>query len=166
MRGQTVEVINFGVSGYGTAQELLTLREKVWKYSPDLVLLAITTNNDITDNSRALKRTDDVPYFVFQDNKLTLDDSFKQTRAFAWRKSLLGRLGNWLKIHSRVVQAATQGQRGLRIQIASWRLKRAGEIERTLPAVRLRRQGQALPLRQRRTKLIFLRDPKNSAPTT
>src|SRR5437773_186695 len=30
-----IEVINFGVSGYGTAQELLTVREKVEKYSPD-----------------------------------------------------------------------------------------------------------------------------------
>jgi len=44
--GRQVEVINFGVSGYGTAQELLTLHEKVLKYSPDLVLLAMTTNND------------------------------------------------------------------------------------------------------------------------
>ncbi len=56
-----IEVINFGVSGYGTAQELLTLREKAWRYSPDLVLVAVTTNNDITDNSRVLKRTDDIP---------------------------------------------------------------------------------------------------------
>ena len=30
LAGREVEVINFGVSGYGTAQELLTLREKVW----------------------------------------------------------------------------------------------------------------------------------------
>ena len=42
-------------------QEFLTLREKVWKYSPDLVMLAVTTNNDITDNSRALKKTDEIP---------------------------------------------------------------------------------------------------------
>src|SRR5678816_4718224 len=32
-----IEVINFGVSGYGTAQELLTLREHVWEYSPCLL---------------------------------------------------------------------------------------------------------------------------------
>ena len=36
-----------GVSGYGTTQELVTLREKVWRYSPDMVLLAVTTNNDV-----------------------------------------------------------------------------------------------------------------------
>src|SRR4029078_8121917 len=75
--GKTIEVINFGVSGYGTAQELITLREQVWKYSPDLVMLTVTTNNDISDNVRVLKKTNRVPYFVFQDGKLTLDDSFK-----------------------------------------------------------------------------------------
>src|SRR3982074_1407604 len=31
--GKKVEVINFGVSGYGTAQELMTLRRRVWDYS-------------------------------------------------------------------------------------------------------------------------------------
>src|SRR5882757_5111470 len=35
--GKKVEIVNFGVSGYGTAQEFLTLKGKVWKYSPDLV---------------------------------------------------------------------------------------------------------------------------------
>src|SRR5690349_37900 len=35
VHGAPVEVVNFGVGGYGTAQELLTLREHVWKYSPD-----------------------------------------------------------------------------------------------------------------------------------
>jgi hypothetical protein len=121
---KNIEVINFGVSGYGTAQELLTLREKVWKYSPDLVLLAVTTNNDITDNSPALKRTHDVPYFVYSGDQLTLDDSFKHSRAFAFSNSRLGALGPWLRTHSRLVQAITQGQRGLKVLLASWRAKR------------------------------------------
>ena len=30
--GKNVEVINFGVSGYDTAQELITLRQTVWDY--------------------------------------------------------------------------------------------------------------------------------------
>ena len=123
--GKSIEVINFGVSGYGTAQELLTLREKVWKYSPDLVLLAVTTNNDVTDNSRALKKTDDVPYFVYENNQLTLDNSFRTTRAFAFSNSMAGKFGSWFLNHSRLAQAVVQGQRGLRVMIASWRLKRA-----------------------------------------
>jgi hypothetical protein len=119
-----IEVVNFGVSGYGTAQELLTLRERVWKYAPDLVVLAVTTNNDITDNSPALKKTRDVPYFVYSGDQLTLDDSFKHSRAFAFSSSPIGRIGPWLRTHSRLVQAITQGQRGLKVLLASWRAKR------------------------------------------
>jgi hypothetical protein len=123
--GQKIEVLNFGVSGYSTAQELLTLREQVWKYSPDLVMLTVTTNNDITDNVRALKRTEEIPYFVYQGNRLTLDDSFKDSRAFRWRQSALSRFGRWLRDHSRVVQAITQGHHGFKVLLSSWRAKRA-----------------------------------------
>lgn len=110
-----IEVINFGVSGYGTAQELITLRERVWGYDPDLVMLTVTTNNDISDNVRELKKTDQVPYFVVRDDKLTLDDSFRTTRTFRWRQSLLSRFGRWMTDHSRVIQAAIQGQHGFKI---------------------------------------------------
>ena len=122
--GKQVEVINFGVSGYGTAQELLTLREKVWDYSPDIVLLAVTTNNDITDNSRALKKTDEAPYFVFREDKLVLDDSFKGSRAFQLRQSRISRLGRWIKDHSRLLQAVNEGHHGFKILLASWRSRR------------------------------------------
>lgn len=44
------EVINAGVSGYGTAQELLTYRRLVERYHPDVVLLAFV-DNDVVDNS-------------------------------------------------------------------------------------------------------------------
>lgn len=122
--GKKIELINFGVSGYGTAQELLTLREKVWKYSPDLVLLAVTTNNDITDNSRVLKRTDEIPYFTYQRNQLTLDESFRSSRGYQFSNSIIGRLGVWLRTHSRLAQAITQGHHGFKVLLASWRAKR------------------------------------------
>src|SRR6476659_3875169 len=127
--GKKIEVINFGVSGYGTAQELLTLRERVWKYSPDLVLLAVATNNDITDNSRVLKQTDDIPYFVYQGTQLTLDDTFRNSRGFLWANSRIGRFGAWLSAHSRLIQAIVQGQRGLRIQLASWPAKQSNDAQ-------------------------------------
>lgn len=121
--GRAVEVINFGVSGYGTAQELLTLREKVWGYSPDLVLLAVTTNNDITDNSRSLKRTDEIPYFVLRDGRLALDDSFRESRSFQLRSSALSRLGAWIRDSARVVQAIHQSQYAIKNYLARRRAK-------------------------------------------
>ena len=121
--GKTVEVINFGVSGYGTAQELITLREHVWAYSPDIVLLAVTTNNDITDNSRALKKADEVPYFVYRDGRLVADNSFKSSRDYLWRQTRLAALGRWLKDHLRLVQAINQAHHGLKNLLSLWRTK-------------------------------------------
>ncbi|MCA1815182.1 MAG: SGNH/GDSL hydrolase family protein [Acidobacteria bacterium] len=125
LAGRDVEVINFGVSGYGTAQELITLREKVWDYSPDLVLLAFTPNNDVIDNSRALKGADYVPYFTFRDGALALDDSYLTSRAYLRRQSKLARLGVWIERHSRVVQALHRAQYVLKQRLTLWRSERA-----------------------------------------
>lgn len=127
LAGRPVEVINFGVSGYGTAQELLTLREKVWDYSPDVVLLAVTTNNDISDNLRALKLTDEIPYFVLRGDQLALDDSFRDTPSFRLRDSALNRLGRWLRDHLRFVQAIHEAQVALKSRLAAWRERRAAQ---------------------------------------
>jgi len=109
LAGREVEVINFGVSGYGTAQELITLRHRVWDYQPDLVLLAVTTSNDIADNSRALKG-DDIPYFVIRNGELVLDESFKDSSFFRSHDSVRYR---WLRRaadYSRVVQGIYQAR--------------------------------------------------------
>ncbi|HEX3281853.1 MAG TPA: SGNH/GDSL hydrolase family protein [Pyrinomonadaceae bacterium] len=121
--GKAIEIINFGVSGYGTAQELLTLRDQVWKYSPDVVMLTVTTNNDVTDNSRPLKRVDEIPYFVKRDNQLVLDNSFQSSRTFLWRQSRINRFGRWLRDHSRVVQVVIEGHHALKNVTASWRTR-------------------------------------------
>lgn len=110
LAGQQLEVINFGVSGYGTAQELITLRQKVWDYSPDIVLLAVCTGNDITDNSRTLKKTD-IPYFVYSDGQnLTLDNSFRDSPAFRLQTSALSGVGRWLRDSLRFVQAIIEAR--------------------------------------------------------
>lgn len=100
--GNHVEIINFGVSGYGTAQELITLRQKVWQYSPDIVVLLVTTNNDISDNVRALKKTDQIPYFVYRDNQLVEDDTFRTSGYFKWRA--FSAIGTSFRDHLRLVQ--------------------------------------------------------------
>jgi hypothetical protein len=72
--GRQVEVINFGQAGFGTTQELLAFRHRARKYSPDLVLLAFFTGNDVADNSKALKQRDYHPYLIYQGKELVLDD--------------------------------------------------------------------------------------------
>jgi hypothetical protein len=99
-----VEVINFGVSGYGTAQELITLREHVWDYSPDIVLLAFNGSNDVTDNSRALRKEEGIPYFIYRDGALALDSSFRDSQNYQLRDSSLNRLFRTVRDYSRVLQ--------------------------------------------------------------
>lgn len=77
-----VEIINFGVSGYGTAQELLTLRASVWNYSPDLVLLAFLTGNDVRNNSRSLEPDKVRPFFFYQKGEWVPDFAFRDDQMF------------------------------------------------------------------------------------
>jgi len=50
--GRPVEVINGGVSGWGTGDELRYLTRYGLAYHPDLVVVAMTLHNDISDNLR------------------------------------------------------------------------------------------------------------------
>ncbi len=48
-------MLNLGVGGYGTAQQLLALQEEGLRYRPDLVVLAFYLGNDVSNNSYALE---------------------------------------------------------------------------------------------------------------
>lgn len=111
--GKKIEVLNFGVSGYSTTQELLMLRSKVWKYSPDLVILLVTTNNDVTDNARVFKQSP-IPYFVVRNGDLSLDDSFQTDLVFVRRNSTFNRFGTWLMNHLRFTQAFSDAYRSVK----------------------------------------------------
>lgn len=74
------EVINCGVSGYGTAQELLMLQNYVLPLEPDAVLLSVFPENDIWNNSRVLAGDETIPYFTLDESDdLVLDTSFRQS---------------------------------------------------------------------------------------
>ncbi len=69
-----VEIINSGVPGYGTTQELLYYRYEGYKYNPDLVLIEVF-HNDISDlYPRPLqeRRNEEKPYFVLNGEQLEL----------------------------------------------------------------------------------------------
>ena len=47
---EDVEVVNAGVGGYGTDQELLYLKEDGLRLNPEVVIVAFFVGNDLTDN--------------------------------------------------------------------------------------------------------------------
>jgi hypothetical protein len=64
-----VEVINFGCDGYGTTQELEILRHWVWRYAPDVVVLAFFNGNDVRNNSVVLEGDKCRPFFVHKERR-------------------------------------------------------------------------------------------------
>jgi hypothetical protein len=118
LRGRRVEALNFGVDGYGTAQELVTLREKVWAYHPDIVVLAVFLGNDVRNNSVSLEGNQCRPFFVEPDGKLAPAGPFDSSNSFRlWcmtrfdyrRAGLLALLGNaWTIIREHNRQPTAQ----------------------------------------------------------
>ncbi|HEX2165417.1 MAG TPA: SGNH/GDSL hydrolase family protein, partial [Thermoanaerobaculia bacterium] len=105
--GRRVEVLNFGVSGYGTAQALLTLRHAAAPFRPDLALLAVYTGNDVRNNLEELELDPGRPYFrLLPDGSLELDDSFREEPGFRRRASWLGAAAYAALDASRLAQLA------------------------------------------------------------
>jgi hypothetical protein len=75
------EVINLGVAGYGTAQELLKFEHDGIGYRPDVVVLNFTVANDVSDNASGLNGDEahgcqwPAPYFTLDaQGRLVLHD--------------------------------------------------------------------------------------------
>ena len=73
----TIDIINTGVSGYGTDNELLFYQAEAKKYNSDIVILFLYVGNDIRNNWYKLENIDvggfRKPYFTSQQgNKLLL----------------------------------------------------------------------------------------------
>lgn len=77
--GRPVQVLNAGVSGWGTDQQLLWLQYEGVKYSPDLILLAVYPRNDFMNNSEALEAINQgsiqKPFFVLDGEEVRLNYS-------------------------------------------------------------------------------------------
>ncbi len=99
LAGKKVEVLNFGVSAYGTANEYLVLQDRVWKYAPDSVVLAFYTGNDLKDNTRPLDPLAYRPYYDLKDGQLVLDTSRAEVVP-----PLTSRIWQGARAHSNLVQ--------------------------------------------------------------
>ncbi|AFZ05043.1 lipolytic protein G-D-S-L family [Oscillatoria nigro-viridis PCC 7112] len=105
---KNVEVINFGVQGYGTAQELIMLRKKVWDYNPDIVVLAFFIGNDVINNSPKLEYDLYRPFFVYDaSGKLVPDMSFRNLAPIDRNEravSFVDRMPSFIVNNSRILQ--------------------------------------------------------------
>ena len=103
--GKRIEVLNFGVSGYGTAQQYLALESTAIRYRPDLVVLQFTNGNDVQDNSAVLAAEKERPFFVPDARGgLRIDRAFASSPAQLKRSSSLYEALRRASDRSRVVQ--------------------------------------------------------------
>jgi hypothetical protein len=108
---QNIEVINFGVGDYGTAQEYMTLKHHVSQYSPDLVILAVFTGNDIINNSKTLSPEDRFsPFLIKKEGEYVLDLSFKDTETYQWRNSIPRKSAFFIINNSRILQLLNEAR--------------------------------------------------------
>jgi hypothetical protein len=105
-----VEVLNFGVAGYSTAQELLTYRHRARQWSPDLVVLMVYAPNDIEDNTIGARKRYQ-PYFELDEGGLALNTDFLSSSSFRRRTSALARGYDRAKRAFRVLHLGGAGLR-------------------------------------------------------
>jgi lysophospholipase L1-like esterase len=93
-----VDVLNFGVAGFGTGQELILLEAEALAYTPDRVILVFTLANDVED-SYYPDSAQSYPANIFHlvDGRLQID---------RFTLSPLARAGLWLRHNSYVVAAS------------------------------------------------------------
>ncbi|MDA0376318.1 MAG: SGNH/GDSL hydrolase family protein [bacterium] len=90
----TVEMVNFGVRGYGTAQQYILMQNRVWQYNPDLLLLGFLGVNDVAENSKELDNNgiSRNPFYVFEGDELVLDNSFHEHPIFIQETSTTAKI--------------------------------------------------------------------------
>ncbi|QDV09410.1 GDSL-like Lipase/Acylhydrolase [Planctomycetes bacterium Poly30] len=67
-----VDVLNFGMNGFGTDQELEVLRHEVFDYRPDVVLCVSYLGNDLLDIQHSVRHRWPKPRYVLEEGALRL----------------------------------------------------------------------------------------------
>jgi hypothetical protein len=122
--GRRVEVLNFAVAGYSTAQAYVMLETRAIRYAPDLVLLQFAAD-DVRENSFALADRKDRPFFMLEPGGgLRFDDAFATAPDFrretAFSTEVLRRLADRSRLLQLVSRAQAGSQQALRPHEALW----------------------------------------------
>lgn len=121
-----VRVMNFGVDGYGTAQELMTLDDDVWQFAPDIVVLAFFAGNDVRNDSVVLEGDKCRPFYIYRHDMLILGGPFIDSDLFRFRC--------FMRFESRHSQLLNVAGSGLSVLRSLMRGKTVpGRVRRTRP---------------------------------
>lgn len=84
----SVDIMNFGVPNYSTAQELLVLKKYFSRYRPDVVILMVLGLNDFTDNTAVMSGGWFVPHFLLRGGALVLENHpTRSERVMSWLRN-------------------------------------------------------------------------------
>jgi hypothetical protein len=100
-----VETLSFGISGYGTLQSYLTSRKYTDFFDLDMVIY-VFSENDVANQIFEINRSPNIPYATLKDNKLFIDNSFREKNKY--RTSLIYRIGDYLKAKSLLVSTLSE----------------------------------------------------------
>lgn len=116
------EVVNLGVAGYGTGQELMLLQHEGLRYEPDHVVLVFTLANDIEDSFFPDSAASYPANLFYLEGGALRIDRFETTR--------IERLGLWLAHHSYLVNYLARSVREGQHPDAGQRTSEASAIGR------------------------------------
>ncbi len=133
VHGTNEELINCGVSGYGTDQEYLFYLLRGQKFDVDQVVVAFTLYNDVENNLAPKQYSYLKPYFTLNGDQLVLHDDLV-------RYSIVDNLRRNLKRDYRVWNLADQGVGSIK------RLLRKQQKQSDVVAYKTNRKGIELTL--------------------
>ena len=76
---KSFQVLNLGVSGYGITQYYLNLKRNIDKVNPEMVIIVITTGNDLGDDMSYSRSGKSKPLFIYKENYTTGDTKLIRT---------------------------------------------------------------------------------------
>lgn len=99
--GEDIEVLNGGVCGWGTDQELIYYESFVRDLNPDIVILSMTMANDVINNmlDHLFLESAPKPKFVLEGDSLKLANPMLSAPIIPFSR----RIRNFLKHHSRLL---------------------------------------------------------------
>jgi hypothetical protein len=107
VHGTEEEILNFGVSGYGTDQEYLLYLIKGTKFVVDQVVVALTPYNDIANNLASEQYSYLKPYFTLEAGRLVLHDDHVRNNSLRGITTGLNRHSRLLNLLSERINVMT-----------------------------------------------------------